>query len=165
MSKQTDLIEADIRSKRDALRSNAHELKAKAELITDWRRHFERHPGALLAAAAGVGALIATIGGRGLRRRGKTSGAGELAVDPSATQSAVRPEDGIARQIWNPLKDALVGAVVIRASGFLEDILRGLPAQRTRSSGLPRESPRSSGGAQEAPNMPHEDHGAADRRY
>ena len=165
MSKQTDLIEADIRRKRNALRSNVHELKTKAESITDWRRHFERHPGALLAAAAGVGAVLATIGGRGVRRRSTTSAAGELAVDPSAIQTAARREDGIAKQIWNPLKDALVGAVVMRASVFLEDMLRGFPAQRTRDSRLPRESPRSSGGAEDGAEMPREDHGAARRRY
>lgn len=165
MSKQTELIEADIRRKRNALRSNVHELKAKAESLSDWRRQFARHPRALLAAAAAVGAVLATIGGGGVRRRSTTSAAGELAVDSSATQTAARREDGIARQIWNPLKDALVGAVVMRASVFLEDILRGFPAQRTRDSRLPRESPRSSAGAEDVADMPRDVHGAARRPY
>lgn len=165
MSKQTDLIEADIRSKRDALRSNAHELQAKAESLTDWRRHFKRHPGALLAAAVGMGALLATIGGRGSRRRSTISASGGLAADLSATSTATRREDGIARQIWNPLKEALVGAVVMRATGLLEDTLRGFPEQRTRDSRSHRESARSSGGADEQPDMPRDDHDAAPRHH
>lgn len=165
MSKQTDRIEADIRSKRDALRSNAHELQAKAESITDWRRHFERHPGTVLAAAAGVGALLALIAGRGIRRRSTTSASGELAADPSATQTAARRESGIARQVLSPLKDALVGAVVMRATGLIEDFVRGVPEQRKRDSRSHRESPRSSGGPEDVPNMPREDHDAARRSY
>ena len=165
MSKQSDLIEADIRSKRDALRSNAHELQAKADSITDWRRHFERHPGTALAAAVGVGALLALIVGRGIRRRSTTSASDELAADPSATQTPARREDGIARQLLNPLKDALVGAVVMRATGLLEEFVRGVPKQRTRHSRSRRGSARASGGAEGVPNMPREDHDAARRSY
>lgn len=163
MSKQTELIEADIRSRRDALRANAQALQAKAESLTDWRHHFERHPGGLLAAAVGVGALLATVGGRANRRRTTTAASGELAADPSAAATAVPRADGIARQIWNPLKDALVGAVVMRATGFLEDSLRGFPEHRSRDSPAHRESSRASGDVEQRPDMSRDDRDAARR--
>lgn len=157
MSKQTDLIEADIRSRRDALRSNALALQAKADSITDWRRHFERHTGALLVAAIGAGALLAAMGGRRRRRPSTASAASELAEDLGPTQPVARRQDGIARQIWDPVKDALIGAVVMHASGFLQEIVRGFPEQRTRDSSSRGESARSSGDTEGVPNRPRED--------
>lgn len=165
MSKQTDLIEADIRSRREALRSNALQLQAKADSITDWRQHFERHTGALLAAAIGAGALLAAMGGRRRRRPSTDSAASELAEDLGPTQPVARRQDGITRQIWDPVKDALIGAVVMRASGFLQEIVRGYPEQRTRDGSSRGESPRPSGDTESMPNMPREDSAPQRRRY
>jgi hypothetical protein len=133
MSEKAARIEAQLQDKRDALRSNFDELEDKVKSITDWRRHFQRHPGAMTAAAIGAGALLATMIGRRRRRHG-----GALPPDTSATSvgsspSEVRRQNGNTRQILAPVKDALIDVAVMRASGLLDQMLSGLQEHLKRS--------------------------------
>jgi hypothetical protein len=141
MSEKTDRIEADIQGRRDALRSNFDELEAEVKSVTDWRRHFARHPWAMMTAAIGAGALVATMVGR--RGRGTASSPGEARASAGPPASGVRPRGGVTSQIWDPVRDALIGAAAMRAAGFLQEVLPGLQGHLKRSGAATAAAPRS----------------------
>jgi hypothetical protein len=61
MGQTTDQIANDIDRTRDHLKANLEELESRMKAVTDWRRHFEKRPGALLAAAMLGGVLLSTM--------------------------------------------------------------------------------------------------------
>jgi ElaB/YqjD/DUF883 family membrane-anchored ribosome-binding protein len=63
MGQTTDEIENEIDRARGDLKSNLEELESRAKDMADWRTYVERHPVAMIAAAAIGGALLAMIGG------------------------------------------------------------------------------------------------------
>lgn len=72
-----DRIEHEIAEEKDALRYNVGELKERAREVVDWRTQVERHPLALMGAAAVGGLLLASVlrpGPRSLRRLGALAG-------------------------------------------------------------------------------------------
>ena len=65
MGQTTDQIETEIDDAREELRSNLQELESRAKDAADWRVHFRRHPGRMIAAALIGGALLSlTLGSR-----------------------------------------------------------------------------------------------------
>jgi hypothetical protein len=168
MSEKTARIEAEMQAKRDALRSNFDELEAKVKSVTDWRRHFERHPGASMAAALGAGAVLATMVGRQSRRRGEalsSGSAGQFRASAGASASGVREPGGTARAIWDPLRDALIGVAVMRATGFLEQILPGFQEQLKRGRKANGDPSRPSGDHDGSKPMRGEGDAEAGGRY
>ena len=136
MSETTEQIEAHIHSKQKALRSNLNELENKVKSATDWRRIYARHPGAMAAAAFGAGALLAIVS----RRRSGSAGQAASASEPRASadplpSSGDRRPNGVARQIWDPVKEALIGVAVVRATGFVQELLGGSHEDQERKSG------------------------------
>lgn len=120
MSKTSSQIAADIELKRQAVRANVEELRAKVHSLTDWRRQFERHPVLMSAAAMGAGALLATLVGRAARPRGTPQSAADPNTPDRPRPSAERTAAGLAGQMWEPLKDALIDIAVLRLTGLLE---------------------------------------------
>jgi hypothetical protein len=62
MGQATDQIVDRIDRVREELRANLEELETRAKEVTDWRHHFEKHPGKMVIAALVGGALLATLG-------------------------------------------------------------------------------------------------------
>ena len=120
MSKTSEQIAADIRLKRKALHANVEELQAKVHSVTDWRQQFERHPVVMTTAAMGAGALLATLTGRIGRRRDTPDSAVASDVPARPRQSNDRQQAGLARQVWEPLKAALIDIAVLRLTEMLE---------------------------------------------
>jgi hypothetical protein len=135
MSKTTEQIEAHIHSAQNALRSNLDELENKVKSASDWRRIYARHPGAMAAAAFGAGALLALVSGRRSGSAGQTAPASEprASADPPPSSGDRRP-DGVVRQIWDPVKEALIGVAVVRATGFVQELLGGSRENQKRKS-------------------------------
>lgn len=120
MSKSSEQIAADIRLKRKALHANVEALQVKVHAVTDWRHQFERHPVLMSAAAMGAGALLATLAGKTERRQDIPESA-VASDEPARTrQSNDRQPAGFARQVWAPLKEALIGIAVLRITEMLE---------------------------------------------
>ncbi len=168
MSEKTARIEAEIQAKRDALRSNFDELEAKVKSVTDWKRNFERHPGAMMAAALGAGALLAAMVGRRSTRRGgalSAGSSGELGASAGSSPSGVRGQEGVAREILDPIRDALIGVAVMRATGFLEQMLPGFQEQLKRGRKAKGDSSRSFGDQEGSQSMRGEGDYEAGRRY
>jgi hypothetical protein len=166
MSEELSRIEADIRIKRDALRSNLEELADKMKSVTDWRRHFARHPRAMLAAAVGAGAVFATLVGRGNRTRARAVSAGEPEASAGPLPSGVRAEEGVVRQILTPIRDALIGVAVMRATGYLEEKLPGFQEhlQRSRAAQSNASGPfGEQAGSKPTPSDGHREAGARPR--
>lgn len=67
MGQTTDQIVNEIDRTREELRLNLQELEARAKDVTDWRHHFEKHPGRMVVAAVIGGALLASIVKKGFR--------------------------------------------------------------------------------------------------
>jgi len=166
MSEELSRIEADIRGKREALRSNLEELADKMKSVTDWRQHFARHPRAMLAAAAGAGAVLATLVGRGTRTRARAVPAGEPEATARPLPAGEPREEGLARQLLTPIRDALIGVAVMRATGYLEEKLPGFQEhlKRSRSAqGNASGSFGTQGGFKPTPNDGHRDTGGHTR--
>jgi len=64
MGQTTDQIANEIDRTRDDLKANLEELETRMKAVTDWRRHFEKRPGALLAAAMVGGVILSTMIGK-----------------------------------------------------------------------------------------------------
>jgi hypothetical protein len=146
----TDQIESDIQGKRDALRSNFHELENKVKSVTDWRRHFEKHPGIMVGAAIGAGALLATMSGGRKRRRARAMSSGELGTSASVPRKATDQQKGVALQSWVPIKSALIGLAATRVIGFLEQVLPGFQEQLKKNGSAKGESSRLSGNPEDS---------------
>ena len=59
MDQTADQIAEEIRQKRAALDENFQELEQKLRSLTDWKGQVRKHRGPLIAAALGVGYLVA----------------------------------------------------------------------------------------------------------
>ncbi len=64
MGQSTDEIVDDIDQAREDLRVNLEELEQRVKSAADWRHHFDKHPGAMTAAAMIGGALLSALLGR-----------------------------------------------------------------------------------------------------
>ena len=64
MGQSPDELESDIDRARDNLKANLEELEARARDAADWRNHFRKHPGAMIAAAVLGGALLSLMTGK-----------------------------------------------------------------------------------------------------
>jgi hypothetical protein len=164
MSEELSRIEADIRRKREALRSNLEELADKMKSVTDWRQHFARHPRAMLAAAAGTGAVLATLIGRGSRTRARAVPAGEPEAAARPLPTGVPREEGLAHQILTPIRDALIGVAVMRATGYLEEKLPGFQEHLKRSRAAQGNGSGSSGAQGRLKPTPSDGHREAGGR-
>ena len=143
MSSRTDQIKSEIQGNRDALRTNFEELEQKAKSVIDWKRHFAKHPGAMLAAALAAGALLATLGARrpGGQRSALPSGEHDASARPPRPTD--RPQPSTARRALDPLMDALIGIAVSRVAGYLDQALPGFkerPKRRKASEDGPARS-------------------------
>lgn len=131
MNKSSEQIAADIEDKRHALHVNVAELRAKVSAFTDWRQQFERHPGMMLGVAIGAGAMLALARGRRARYRGE-------AVSTDAARRAPQSSEGrqksVADQIWEPVKDMLIGVAVQRATEVFEQMLPASKVQPKASA-------------------------------
>lgn len=67
MSETSSQIESHIRDTRRELSDNLEELEQKVRSVVDWRKQFNAHPAAFLAAAFGAGLLASRV----VRRRGR----------------------------------------------------------------------------------------------
>jgi hypothetical protein len=149
MGQTTDQIAADIQDRRDALRSNFHELENKAKSVTDWKQHFEKHPGIMVAAAIGAGALVATISAGRKRRPARGMSSAEPRVSSSLPRKAIARAGG-ALPAWGPIKGALIGLAVTRINGFLEEMLPGFQEQLKKNGRVKDESSSPSGSPQDS---------------
>jgi hypothetical protein len=64
MGQATDQIVDDIDRTREELRANLEELEHRVKSAADWRHYVDRHPGAMMFAAAIGGALLSALIGR-----------------------------------------------------------------------------------------------------
>lgn len=64
MGQSPDELESDIDRARDKLQANLEELEARARDAADWRHHFRKHPGPMIAGAVLGGALLSLMMGR-----------------------------------------------------------------------------------------------------
>jgi phage shock protein A len=67
MGETADQIVTEIDQTREDLKTNLEELETRVKSVTDWRAQFERHPGALLAAAMVGGVLLSAMVKKGFR--------------------------------------------------------------------------------------------------
>lgn len=123
MRETTKQIEAHIEDKYKTLRSNFDELEDKVESATDWRKAFARHPGAMVAAAFGAGALLAVLTGRRSAGPGQAESSAEPHASATPLAASAHRRHGAAGQIWDPVREALIGVAVTQASGLLERLL------------------------------------------
>ena len=64
MGKTTDEIATDIDQTRNDLKSNLEELETRVKDATDWRAHFRKRPGSMIAAALFGGVLLSLMSGQ-----------------------------------------------------------------------------------------------------
>ncbi len=61
MGKTTHEIASDIDQTRSDLKSNLEELETRVKEATDWRAHFRKRPGSMIAAALVGGVLLSLM--------------------------------------------------------------------------------------------------------
>ncbi len=125
MGQTTDQIETDIKHTREDLRSNLQELEQKVKSVTDWKQQFQNHPGTMVAAAFGAGALVATLGRR--RRGGKERTTSSTPRSDSI--AAIRAGKHEVLETWDNVKSALVGVAATQVTGFLGRLVPGFQEQ------------------------------------
>jgi hypothetical protein len=63
VGKTTHEIASDIDQTRSDLKSNLEELETRVKDAADWRAHFRKRPGSMIAAALFGGALLSLMSG------------------------------------------------------------------------------------------------------
>ena len=64
MGQTTDQIASDIAQTRADLKSNLEELETRVKDAADWRAHFRKRPGSMIAAALFGGVLLSLMSGQ-----------------------------------------------------------------------------------------------------
>jgi hypothetical protein len=132
-------IERHIRETRNDLGDNLSELENKVKTAMDWRAQFEERPMTMIALAFGGGVLLSALlpSPRPSQRRYADNC---WAASPDRDSvSPVRPsfepagKPNQTLETVNALKNALVGAAVAKAGGFLEDLLPGFKQEFTKT--------------------------------
>jgi hypothetical protein len=131
VGEDTRRIENEIRAERDALGRNLETLEHHARALTDWRQHYGRHPGAVLAVAFGAGVVLG-LKSKGHRPRARvseppySSRAGFTALATPLKALAANPR---ARQqvgdTWQTILEALVGVVAVKAVDWIARMVPG----------------------------------------
>lgn len=116
MGQTTDQIESHIEAQREGLKANLRELEDKVKAATDWRQQFRKHPGIMVAAAFGAGALLSAM----VRKTPRRDGFAPLAVSAPASRRAV-PEP------WHSIKAILIGIAVTKIQSVLGAALSRRP--------------------------------------
>jgi hypothetical protein len=145
MDETTEQIEQHIQSKQGALNSNLEELENKVKSAIDWRQYFQKHPGAMIAAAFGGGVLLsAMIGANGSSDRAPAGANSNL--------SSTVPPRGAGRHevsnAWNNIKAALVGLAAAKVQGMVGEFIPGFADQIAKSDAVKHRSPVGSSGAE-----------------
>ena len=128
MSQSPEQIESDIDKTRAELHSNLQELENKVKSAADWRQLFAKHPGAMAAAAFGVGALLSTLMGRRTQS--------PAIVQDAPRSMAVSNGHGVparqkhqALQSWDNIKNAMVGLAATKVTGYLGGLMPGFEGE------------------------------------
>jgi len=143
VDEDTRRIEAEIRAERHALDRNLQTLESQAKALTDWRTHYERHPGAAVGLAFGAGLVLSLSVGRSARRSASFD---ELADEPpmSAVSAPRQPRAGRQRvanvlramgdtprarhqvtETWQNIVEALVGLAAVKAVEWIGSAVPG----------------------------------------
>jgi len=129
MGQTTNQIESYIKTKREDLGSNLHELETKVKSMTDWKYHFENNPTTLLAVAFGGGVLLATMMG-GRKKRGRVfSDVPESRMPSSSTTNQIKDK---AFETWDHMKGALIGLAAARVKEYVGEVIPGFKEQFER---------------------------------
>jgi hypothetical protein len=139
MGQTTDQIETDIQHTREDLRSNLQELEQKVKSVTDWKEQFQNHPGTMVAAAFGAGALVATLGRR--RKSGKEPATSS--TQRTDSPAAIRAGKHEVLETWDNVKSALVGVAATQVTGFLGRLVPGFQEQLKKAQSAQHSSPPS----------------------
>jgi hypothetical protein len=124
MNETTGEIESHIRDTRADLNANLNELEQKVKSVADWRKHYNKAPGAFLATALGSGVLLA-LATKSNRPRSTTP--------PPAAPSISAPrqprEKGALEEPLSVIKAALIGMAANHAKEMLAKLLPGFESQ------------------------------------
>jgi hypothetical protein len=134
VGEDTHRIEEEIRAERRELGKNLKTLEYQAKDFADWRRHYRRHAGAVLAVAFTTGALIGlksrSAGARPMARprpdasRPAQAGFSPLALirdNPRARQAVGSKWDGILEALINVASATAVDWISHAIPGFREE--------------------------------------------
>lgn len=109
-------VKVHLEQEKSELRSNIHELEAKAVSALDWKQHFEARPGMLLAAAFGGGLVLSSLLGGGRRRRRYNH------APPPSQPAAAFPRN---ENLWHKLKIGLVALASARVTEYVGRLIPG----------------------------------------
>jgi hypothetical protein len=124
MGTTTDQIENDIRASRAELQSNFKDLEHKVKEATDWRQHYQKRTGAILAVAFGGGMLLSAIVGRK-----QSSRAAPASSASSSIERAPGPGRRAVSETLGTIQSALVGVAASKLKGMLGQSIPGFADQ------------------------------------
>lgn len=125
MDSTTEELAAKIDNSRAELRSNLQQLEHKVKSAADWRQHLVNHPGLLMAAAFGGGALLGLV-----RASKRTPSAKESSPLIRTTSSIPAKRTNFELQEgWDAIKGALVGVATSKVKTALGEVLPGFNEQ------------------------------------
>jgi hypothetical protein len=140
VDEDTRRIEAEIRAERHALDRNLQTLETQAKALTDWRTHYERHPGAALGLAFGTGLLLSLGAGRSTGRRASSyepsyetpvsaprqprAGRQRVANVLRAMGDTPRARHQVT-ETWQNVVEALVGLAAVKAVEWIGNAVPG----------------------------------------
>jgi hypothetical protein len=146
MGQTTDQIENHIENKREDLKSNLQELESRVKSATDWRHHFDNHPGAMVAAAFGGGVLLSTM-----VSKGKPAGIASSNGSPMPSNVTRSRTVGTKHQVletWDTVMSALVGVAATKFKGMLGELVPGFAEHLAKAEDARGRSPASRGSAE-----------------
>ena len=127
MGEKPAQIEHEIELRRARMGRNIQDLQHRVAEMKDWRKQFERRPGAFMGLAFGAGVLIslALPNGNSRARTPRASGGAETRHSSEAMH--------LAWQIVDNVKSALVGLAAQRFTQILSEAIPGFRDEYRKS--------------------------------
>ena len=119
MDETANQIEAHIDRTRDRLGSNLRELEERVEAATDWREHFRERPHVFLGAAFVGGVVLASA----LKSKSASRQLSAVAMNPAMNGYGSAQHQ--ARELWNNVQGALLGAATARIKDYIGELVPG----------------------------------------
>ena len=137
MGEDTHRIEEEIRAERHELGRNLKTLEYQAKDLADWRRHYRRHAGAVLAVAFATGALIGLTIEECTRPRPMARPRPDMSHPAKAGFSPIGliRDNPRARQVvgdkWDGILEALINVASATAVEWISHAIPGFREEHT----------------------------------
>ena len=130
MGEKPAQIEHEIEIRRERIGRNIQDLQDRVADMKDWRKQFQRRPGAFMGLAFGVGVMVSLMLSNGNSHAGGSNSRAPLDASPERGSQAPRsqaPRSQAIDHAWQTVENVKSALVGLAASKFTEMLSEAIP--------------------------------------